>query len=260
MSVVIKEVQCVHGITRGSFNGELSINRFMKRFTTHDGEWGTFIDIKTNIADALQEEAKKLRNKDKIIYIGTATDPYQPIEKFYKLTRKILEILSSLENRIEILTKSQLVIRDIDLIKKNPNIVVNVTVNNLDEKWTMLTEPKASSLNKRLDTIKKLSDNGIEVCAMMGPWWPYISNGEKLIPLLKHLGVKSLFTESMNMKRDNFNGVDRVLNKFYPDLAPRMKNILLDEDGFNKFYDSEEKKLKELADQNSLPIRFKFRR
>ena len=274
MSVVIKEVKCAHALTRGSFNGELSINpyigcshacaycyaRFMKRFTTHEGDWGSFIDIKTNIAELLAEEAGKLKSKDKVIYIGTATDPYQPIEKFYKLTRKILEILGGIENKVRIMTKSHLVLRDLDIIKNNTNISVNITVNNLNEKWTMLTEPKASSLNKRLDAIKKLSDNGVDVCMMMGPWWPYVSDAEKLIPLAKHLGVKSLFTESVNTSRDNFNEVERILEKFYPKLAPKMKNVLFNKEACDKFYESEEERMKEIAAQNSLPISFKFKR
>lgn len=104
----VREIQCKLAIGKCGFpGGGLAINpyvgcghacvycyaRFMKRFTGHTEKWGTFVDARINIADVLKKQLKLSKYKGERIFIGTVTDSYQPIEKKYKLTRNILQVL-----------------------------------------------------------------------------------------------------------------------------------------------------------------------
>ena len=90
--------------------------RFMKRFTGHNENWGEFIDVKVNAPDLNPPDTTKYRGKS--IFMSSVTDPYLPLEKKYELTRKILEKLIPLQPDLGILTKSDLVLRDIDLLRQ----------------------------------------------------------------------------------------------------------------------------------------------
>ena len=271
----IKEIQCKSALSECGFSaGSFCINpyvgcghacqycyaRFMKRFVGHNEPWGSFVDVKINIADVLEKQIKSPKYQNKIIYIGTVTDPYQPLERKYKLTRKTLEVLVKYQNPIEILTKSNLVLRDIDLLKKFKNLEVNFTINTLDEKWRKLVEPYSSSIKERLDAAKKLSKEGIKTIAMMGPYWPFFTEPEKLFKEFKQAGISYLFTESFNMTGGNWSGVDKVLKKYYPELLPKMREIMLNKNNFDKFYSEVEKKVRYLSKKYKLPISIWFKK
>lgn len=196
----IREIQCKSAIGKCGFpGGGLAINpyvgcghgcvycyaRFIKRFTGHTEEWGTFVDARVNIADILKKQLKSPRYKGERIFIGTVTDPYQPIEKKYKLTRDILKVLMDYKNSVSILTKSDLVLRDIDLLKKFKNIDIDFTVTTLDEKWKKFTEPNSPAIRERLKAMEKLTKEGITVLAMMGPYWPVFTDLKLYLENLK---------------------------------------------------------------------------
>lgn len=271
----IKEVKCKSALSECGFSaGSFCINpyigcghacqycyaRFMKRFMGQNEPWGSFVDVKINIADVLEKQIKSPKYKNKLIHIGTVTDPYQPLERKYKLTRKILEILAEYQNPIQILTKSILVLRDIDLLKKFKNLEVNFTINTLDEKWRKLVEPYSSSIKERLDAAKKLSKDGIKIVAMMGPYWPFFTDPEKLFKEFKKVGFGYLFTESFNMTGGNWSGVDKILKKYYPKLLPKMRKIMLNKNNFDKFYNQAEKEIRYLSEKYNLPVNIWFKK
>lgn len=100
---------------------------FMKKFTGHiNDEWGKFIDYKENAVDILKKEVRKIE-KDKWVLMGSVTDTYQPIEKKLLLTRKSLEVFLEYQVPVSILTKSDLVMRDIDILMKFPKCEVGVS-------------------------------------------------------------------------------------------------------------------------------------
>jgi DNA repair photolyase len=90
--------------------------RFMKKFTGHRESWGEFVDVKINAPELLAKEIKKKRRGE--IWISGICDPHQPVEKKYQLTRKCLEILSDYDWHVFLQTKSPLVLRDLDIIKR----------------------------------------------------------------------------------------------------------------------------------------------
>ncbi|MCX6649766.1 MAG: radical SAM protein, partial [Candidatus Bathyarchaeota archaeon] len=132
--------------------------RFMRRMG-HPGEaWGSFVDVKVNAVERLREEAaKKPRGR---VLLSSVTDAYQPIEAKYRLTRGCLEVLLEHGYRVDVLTKNDLVLRDLDLLRRFDEVEVGFTITALDDAVRMAFEPGASSIQARLDALKRFSDEG----------------------------------------------------------------------------------------------------
>lgn len=271
--IKIREIECKSAIGKCGFpGGGLAINpyvgcghgcvycyaRFIKRFTGHTENWGSFVDARINIAEVLEKQLKSPKYKGEQIYIGTVTDPYQPAEEKYKLTRKILEVLADYGSPVSILTKSDLVLRDIDLLKKFKSIDINFTITTLDEKWKKFTEPDSSATKQRLVAMEKLTKNGITVFAMMGPFWPIFTNPEALFGKFKSSGASHVFTESFNTVGGNWTGVEKVLERHYPKLLPEMKETLFDKKRFYEFYNEAQKKVSKLSGEYKIPVDIYF--
>ena len=118
---------------------------FMKRFTGQaKQEWGDFIDIKQ-----FTLPVSTLKTNNHTILLGSVTDPYNPFEKEYNVTKTILESFVNTSAHIDILTKSSLVLRDVAIIKKIPNARVGISLNTLDDSFRAKTEPYASSIKEK---------------------------------------------------------------------------------------------------------------
>ena len=118
---------------------------FMKRFTNHTEDWGDFIDIK-------RTEKKINLNKisKKTVFLSSVTDCYNPLEEKYKITRNILKQLINSDCYLSISTKSNLILRDIDLLKQIKNVVVSISINTLDENFRKDMD-NASTIEERLN-------------------------------------------------------------------------------------------------------------
>ncbi|OYT60742.1 radical SAM protein, partial [Euryarchaeota archaeon ex4484_178] len=115
-------------------------------------EWNGVVYVKRNLPTVLDKELKK---KKGFITIGTVTDAYQPAEKKYEITRKSLEVLRRHRRDISILTKSSLILRDIDIIERIPHAEIGVTITTLQEEWRRKIEPNASSIDERLRILEE---------------------------------------------------------------------------------------------------------
>lgn len=144
--------------------------RFIKKFSGHKEPWGDFIDIRTNAAELLHVEIKKKKRGS--IWISGLCDPYQPMESKYKLTRKCLEILADNNWPVIIQTRSSLVLRDIDIIKRAENFEVGLTITTADDEVRKLFEPNAPSIKARINTLDELHRSGIKTYAMIAPILP----------------------------------------------------------------------------------------
>ncbi len=274
MAVIkIREIQCKSalspcGFEKNSFclnpyigcghNCQYCYARYMRYFTGHIEKWGYFIDVRKNIMEILRKQLQSSKYQNIKIFIGTVTDPYQPIERNYGLMRGILEALAECDNKIEILTKSNLILRDIDLLKKIKNIQINITINTLNESWQRLVEPLAPSVEKRLEAVKELRSEGILVCAMVGPYWPYFTNANLLFKKFKELDINKVTTESLNISGNNWIGVEIILKKYYPSILPKMRNLFFNQQNFNKFYNQAGFRLKMLAKKYQIPVAIYF--
>jgi len=166
---------------------------FMKRFTGHGEPWGSFVDAKINAPEILQRQMKKAPRGN--ILISSVTDPYQPVENQYQLTRQCLEVLLAYQFPVSILTKSSLVLRDLDLIRRFKEIEVGITITTDDDTIREIFEPNAPPVEARVRGLKELSAKGVKTYAFIGPLLPLNPEdlAEKIGPY-----VQSVLVDRMN--------------------------------------------------------------
>jgi DNA repair photolyase len=144
-------------------------------------DFETKLYAKTNAAKLLEQELAHPHYEPKVIALGTNTDPYQPIEREYGITRSILEVLERTSHPVGIVTKSALVVRDIDILERMAArglAKVALSVTTVDRRLARAMEPRAATAEKRLEAIGKLSDAGIPVGVMVAPIIPGLNDHE----------------------------------------------------------------------------------
>ena len=144
-------------------------------------DFETKLYAKTNAAKLLEQELAHPHYKPKVIALGTNTDPYQPIEREYGITRSILEVLERTSHPVGIVTKSALVVRDIDILERMAArglAKVALSVTTVDRRLARAMEPRAATPEKRLEAIGTLSDAGIPVGVMAAPIIPGLNDHE----------------------------------------------------------------------------------
>ena len=144
-------------------------------------DFETRLFVKDGAAALLERELSSPRYQPRTIAIGTNTDPYQPIEKEHRVMRQVLEVLARANHPVGIVTKSALVLRDIDILapmaaKGLAKVALSVT--SLDGKLSRLMEPRAAQPERRLETIRALSEAGIPTSVMVAPIIPSINDHE----------------------------------------------------------------------------------
>jgi len=144
--------------------------RFMKRFTAHKEKWGEFVDVKVNAPELLVEEVK--RKKKGRVWISGVCDPYQPLEKKHKLTRKCLQVFQENNWPVIIQTKSPLVLRDLDLLKKFKDIEVGFSITTADKEIKKFFEPKTPCIEERIKALERIHREGIKTYVMIAPLLP----------------------------------------------------------------------------------------
>jgi DNA repair photolyase len=163
-------------------------------------KWGCVIEAKTNIPLILSKELK--HKKPGIVGISTVTDPYQPVEKKYKLTRYCLEQLLKHDFPICVQTKSSLVLRDIDLMTKFSAVEVMVSIATLNDNERRLLEPYSSSIKERLDALRKYSDAGVKTSIFFGPIYPTIKKEElpAILDVFADCKISEILIDGFNLK------------------------------------------------------------
>ncbi|MFA6033732.1 MAG: radical SAM protein [Myxococcota bacterium] len=155
---------------------------FMRRFNDVREPWGEYVIVKKNILDVLDREL--LRRRPARVWMASVTDAWQPVERRLKLARGAMERLLCAGFELSLLTKSPLIVRDIDLMKKHPALVdAGVTVTTDDPEVARFMEPRVQPPLARIETLAKLSDAGITTHAFVGPALPM--NPQKLASALK---------------------------------------------------------------------------
>jgi len=174
---------------------------------------------KKNLILRLKREAAKL--KGEIISISNSSDPYPNLEEKMGLTRKSLEVLSKFNCKIQIVTKSNLVVRDIDILKKTVSMVT-LTITTDDDEIARIIEPRAPQSSMRIKAAEKLILEEIPVSVRIDPIIPYLNeNPEKLIEKLASIGVKHITSSTYKIKPDNW----RRFSKAMPEIAEKLKPL-----------------------------------
>jgi len=166
---------------------------FMKRFTGHTEPWGSFVDVKANAPDVLMRQLR--RSERGGIIMSSVTDPYQPVESRYMITRRCLEVMTSYQFPLDILTKSPLVLRDMEIIRRLEDVEVGLTITTDDDMMRRLFEPHAPPIGSRINALRELHRAGIRTYAFIGPVLPM--NPDKLAKQLIP-GVDSILIDRMN--------------------------------------------------------------
>jgi DNA repair photolyase len=153
---------------------------FMRRYSGHSEPWGAFVDVKVNAPALLAKQI--IKAKRGTIWFASVCDPYQPLEERYALTRRSLEVLVGRDFPVEIQTKSARVRRDLDVIRRIPEVEVGFTIATEDEMIAGMFEPRASPVRERVEVLREFKAAGVRTFAFAGPLLP--GNPEKLAALL----------------------------------------------------------------------------
>jgi DNA repair photolyase len=197
-------------------------------------QWDEFekkIFVKRGAARTLLRTLDETRLRGKHIAMGTATDPYQPAEVKFQVTRQLLEVFAQVKGlSLSITTKSALVRRDIDLFQKISavsNFRVNVSLISLDGKLLKALEPKASSPTARLRAVKALSQAGVRVGILMMPILPGLTdsmaNLEGVVSLAKRSGAAYLHPRVLFLRESARQAFYEFLQKAHPELHGRYR-------------------------------------
>lgn len=195
---------------------------FMKRFSRRHGNevWGDFLDVK------LCDQALTVKDGETIL-LGSVTDPYNPYEAQYKLTRKILEQIVKRElfqAKYQILTKSSLILRDLDLLKQIKQLRVGISMNTLDDHFRKQIEPYSSNVSKRIGALRVLKENGIDTYLFMSPIFPGITDFESLVDVVQPF-VNVVCFENLNLRSAFKPRILNFVGEQYPLLTQLFEEI-----------------------------------
>lgn len=221
---------------------------FMGRFTGHTEPWGTYLEPK-------RYASYKLPNKldsSKTILIGSVTDAYNPLENKYMLMPKILETLRKCPAHVEILTKSSLVLRDLDLIKQIPDIAIGISLSNLEDADNKVLEPGASSAEERLRTLSELHENKIRTYLFVAPYLPGITSLDALYNATEGF-VDYICVENLNLRGNYKQPMLDAVKSLHPDLQNLWDDIYIHKKA-NEYWTAIEEQIERLRSRSSVPI------
>lgn len=182
---------------------------FMKKFTNHTEDWGTFVDVKL-----CNKKINLNKIKGKAVFLSSVTDCYNSLEEKYKITRNILEQLVNANCKLGISTKSKLILRDLDVLKQMKAIEASMSINTLDEDFKNDMD-KASSIKERLETLKTLHENGIRAVVFISPIFPYITDFKAIIEVSKDY-VDEYWFENLNLRGEYKKVILDYVKETYP--------------------------------------------
>ncbi len=267
--MIVKEVEC-RSLLSESRLADYCINPYIgcqhacrycyaesytQRFSKHTEAWGDFVDVKINAPAVLVREAK--RKPKGTVFLSSLTDAYQPLEREYELTRKLLEILLRQQFPISIQTKSALVLRDLDLIQKFREREVGFTITTLNDDIRKLFEPASSPVEEKLWAIKKLRENDVKTFVFFGPILPHISDRdlEDCFRQILRAGADYVYVDRLNLKPGLWIKLERSLQDHFPHLHEEWKDILL---GKSDYYEKLKREINRISKELRFDCRFCF--
>jgi len=226
---------CVYCYTRGSKYGAHMVNG---------------LAVKINGPEVLVKQLKNRARKKEygFIALASATDPYLPVEKELQITREMLRIILRFHFPVHILTRSPLIIRDLDILRKigemavlpreletklDNGVITSFSFSNMDEKLTKIFEPGAPSPHERLETMKRCKEEGFLVGAIFMPILPFLSDSEEhldhMIRTAKEYGAEFIMAAGLTLFGDGPQDCKtryyQVLDKHYPELIPKTRSL-----------------------------------
>jgi DNA repair photolyase len=236
------------------------------------------LSIKENAVELLEKQLQLRAKKNQygIIVLSSATDPYLQIEKEILLTRKLLEVILKYKFPVHVITKSDLVLRDLDLLREigkeailpaelqaslNHKTIITFSFSTVDDHVARIFEPGATPPSVRLETMRKISADGFLTGVSMMPLLPYISDTaeslEKMFMSFREAGAHYVMPASITLFgtgiSDSKTLVLRAVEKHYPDLLPKYRKFFSASEEMPSYYtEAFSKKMKELGEKYGL--------
>lgn len=220
---------------------------FMGRFAGEKRAWGTYAEPK--VFSSMKLPA---RQEGKTILVGSVTDAYQPAERRRKLMPEILGVLGGCRAHVEILTKSELILRDLELIRQIGDVEVGVSLGIGEEREAALLEPGASGVRERLRALAVLHENGIRTYLFVGPYVPGITDLPFLLEQVKGC-VDRVCVESLNLRGSYRTAVFSYLEKWHPELLPLYREIY-QKGGGEAYWAGVEREMERLEKESGVPF------
>lgn len=231
-------VGCTHGC-------QYCYASFMKRFTGHTEPWGAFLDVKH-----WPEIKNPQKYRGQRIVIGSVTDGYLPQEEQFQNTRKLLEQLKDSGAEILICTKSDLVVRDLDLLREMGMVTVSWSVNTLDEGFRADMD-QAVSIQRRLDAMKRVYDAGIRTVCFIAPVFPGITDFEAIFHRVKDQ-CDLVWLENLNLRGGFKQEILDYIREKHPHLTTLYQTIY--QKGDRSYFRGLEQQAEQLAMENGCPF------
>lgn len=238
MSIVVREVLAKTVLTKSGVEGvDYVINpyagclhdcrycyaRYMRKYTGRSEAWGSFVDVKINAPELVRSSARKTRGH--VVTLSTVTDPYQPVEKRYRLTRRILRELVVYNPCIRIMTKSPLVLRDMDILSNFEDCSVSISLAMNDERLRKQLEPILPSAKERYLALQKIKEAGIKAVLFISPIFPEITKWKEIIEETRSI-VDEYWFENLNLYPSVRGNVLKFVRANFPDLVEVYQEII----------------------------------
>lgn len=197
-----------------------------------DDRYGTSIRVKRNIVEVLRSELARPSWKRDQVFIGAATDPYQPAEGMYRLTRGCLEALADFRTPFSIITRGTMIVRDLDVLQRassRASVSVSFSIPTLDERIWRHTEPGTPPPRQRLRALKMLVEGGIKAGVALAPILPGLSDSEagltEVVRSARAAGACSVWAALVNLRPGTREHFLSALEREWPELRPRYDDL-----------------------------------
>lgn len=216
-------------------------------YTQNRFDWNDEIQTYDNLREKLTAELSSL--KPQKIYLGMNTDPYQPVEEEFRQTRTVLEVLSEHDFSATILTKSNLVVRDIDILKDVPGASIGISIAFQNDVERKLFEENTVSNTDRILALNKLKSEGIKTYALICPVMPYITDVDVLInqvhPQADSIWIYPLKIDSI--ENQNWKNTRPILEQHFPGILEKFEKVVFSPD--HVYWDELRQHLKDMNDE-----------
>lgn len=228
--------------------------RFMTEYTGHDEPWGEFVDVRVNAVEALRRQLERRRKKGGTVLVGTVTDAYQPLERELGLTGAVLAALAGEGFDVTILTKSDLVARDVETLRELDSCAVEMTITTLDDDVRTAFEPGAPSPARRLEALRFLRDKGVRTSVSVGPVLPAFTDLRGIFSAVRGV-VDGIRGESLNVRAVDWVRFGAALRRYFPGRAAAFSRAIASA----SYWDGVEAEFEGLCAELELPSRGFYR-
>jgi DNA repair photolyase len=223
---------------------------FIQRLRPKD-KWGRFMEVKVNAPDILEKEIKKKPRGS--VFLSTVTDPYNPLESKYQLTRECLKMLIENKWPVSILTKSDLVLRDLDLFRQLPRKVeIGFTITTVGDKTAKIIEPGAPLPSQRIKALAALKAAGIGTYVFVAPVLPKLTNLPLLFSTLRNK-TDEIWFDTLNTRAENWRGLRNIIVKHWPEYVALYEKLFFQER--EKYQQNLKKEIRALSRVHKIPVK-----